>query len=60
MSGIQISEFIERLEAVQDKHGDLEVVVDRDGVRNPFYEHLDFYIEQEGDGYTEERKQVII
>lgn len=60
MSGISISEFIERLEAVQAEHGDLEVVVDRDGVRNPFYQHLELHLEPEGEGYTEERDQVII
>ena len=60
MAGIPISEFIERLEAVQAEHGDLEVVVDRDGVGVPFSDHETLHLELEGDGYTEERDQVII
>lgn len=60
MAGIPISEFIERLEAVQTEHGDLEVVVDRDGVRVPFSDHESLHLELKGEGYTEERDQVII
>jgi hypothetical protein len=63
--GIRISEFITWLDTIQAAYGDLEVVVDRDGVRVPIYPKTTeipkrIHVEPAGEGDEPDSGQVII